>query len=95
RGLVRAGRLVQLRLEVSDHPGNLARVTGLIAEKGGNIVEVQHQRLFHNVPAKAAELDVVIETRNPAHVGAVIAALEAAGFPTSLLSDVAADPRAN
>ena len=95
RGLVRAGRLVQLRLEVSDHPGNLARVTGLIAEKGGNIVEVQHQRLFHNVPAKAAELDVVIETRNPAHVGAVIAALEAAGFPTSLLSDVAADPRVN
>jgi threonine dehydratase len=95
RGLVRAGRLVRLRLEVSDHPGNLARVTGLIGEKGGNIVEVQHQRLFHDVPAKAAELDVVIETRNPAHVGAIVAALEAVGFPTRLLSNLAADPTAD
>jgi hypothetical protein len=46
RGLVRDGRIVRLRLMIGDAPGQLARVAGLIGKAGGNIVEVQHQRLF-------------------------------------------------
>jgi threonine dehydratase len=89
RGLVRAGRMVRLRVEISDQPGLLARVATVIGQKGGNIVEVYHQRLFQDVPVKHAELDVVVETRNPAHVGEILRALEAAGFATRLLSETA------
>jgi threonine dehydratase len=89
RGLVRAGRMVRLRVEISDQPGLLARVATVIGQKGGNIVEVYHQRLFQDVPVKHAELDVVVETRNPAHVGEILRALDAAGFTTRLLSETA------
>ena len=89
RGLVRAGRMVRLRVEISDQPGLLARVAAVIAQKGGNIVEVYHQRLFQDVPVKLAELDVVVETRNPGHVGEILRALEGAGFRPRLLSDSA------
>lgn len=44
RGLVRSGRLVRLGVQISDLPGNLATVATLIAELGGNIVEVEHER---------------------------------------------------
>jgi len=89
RDLVRAGRLVRLRIEISDMPGALAKIAAIIGEKGGNIVEIYHQRLFQDVPVKLAEVDAVIETRNPRHVGEVTAALSAAGFPARLLSSMA------
>jgi threonine dehydratase len=86
RGLVRGGRFVRLRAELPDMPGVLARVSGVIGGLGGNIVEVHHQRLFHDTSVKRAELDVVIETQNRRHVDTIIGALVAAGFPTRLLS---------
>ena len=93
RALVRAGRLVRLRVEISDIPGALSKIAGIIGEEGGNIVEVHHQRLFHDVPVKLAEVDAVIETRNAVHVGELVAALIAAGFPTRLLSSTAMESR--
>jgi threonine dehydratase len=86
RGLVRGGRLVRLRAELPDLPGVLSRVAGIIGGLGANIVEVHHQRLFHDSSVKRAELDLVVETQNRRHVGAIIDALVAAGFPTRLLS---------
>ncbi len=86
RGLVRDGRMVRLRIGIIDRPGVLANVARLIGETGGNIIEVYHQRLFYDVPAKQAEVDAVIETRNAEHVHEIIAALEAGGFPTRVLS---------
>jgi threonine dehydratase len=86
RGLVREGCLVRLRSELPDVPGALARLSGVIGGRGGNIVEVHHQRLFQDASVKRAELDVVIETQNRRHVSAIVAALVAAGFPTELLS---------
>jgi len=83
RGLVRDGRIVQLRLMIGDAPGQLARVATIIGKFGGNIVEVQHQRLF-GVVAKATELDVTVETRDRAHVRELVAALEADGFKVHL-----------
>lgn len=85
RGLVREGRLVRLRAELPDVPGALSRVSGIIGEHAGNIVEVHHQRLFHDTSVKRAELDVVVETQNRRHVEVLIAALNRAGFPTRLL----------
>ncbi len=89
RQLVRAGRLVRLRIEISDMPGALAKIAAIIGDKGGNIVEIYHQRLFQDVPVKLAEVDTVLETRNPRHVGELVAALTAAGFPARLLSSTA------
>jgi len=89
RGLVRGGRLVRLRAELPDLPGVLSRVAGVIGGLGGNIVEVHHQRLFHDTSVKRAELDVVVETQNRRHVDTIIDALVAAGFPTRLLSATA------
>jgi threonine dehydratase len=87
RGLVREGRLVRLRSELPDLPGALSRLSAVIGKHAGNIVEVHHQRLFHDTSVKRAELDVVIETQNRRHVEVLIAALAGAGFPTLLLSN--------
>jgi threonine dehydratase len=94
RGLVREGRLVRLRCELPDVPGALSRLSAVIGKHAGNIVEVHHQRLFHDTSVKRAELDVVIETQNRRHVEALIAALVAAGFPTQLLLSSADDQHA-
>jgi threonine dehydratase len=70
-------------------PGALAKIATIIGDKGGNIVEIYHQRLFQDVPVKLAEVDAVVETRNPRHVGELLAALTEAGFPARLLSSMA------
>jgi len=86
RGLVRGGRLVRLRAELPDLPGVLSKVAAIVGGHGANIVEVHHQRLFHDTSVKRAELDLVIETQNRRHVIVIIDALVAAGFPTQLLA---------
>ena len=85
RGLVRGGRLVSLRIKLTDTPGLLAKVSGLIGGCGGNIVEVYHQRMFYDVPIKQADLDVVVETQDRKHVSQILTALEKAGFPARIL----------
>jgi threonine dehydratase len=77
RGLVRDGRLVRLRVTMPDISGNLARVATVIGEAGGNIVEVQHQRLFGTTSVKSPEVEFLIETRDRAHSEAIVAALAA------------------
>jgi threonine dehydratase len=84
RDLARQGRLAQLTIDLQDRPGQLARVANILGDAGANIVEVLHQRVFSDLPAKGAQLEVVIETRDRAHLEAVIAALEAAGLPVVL-----------
>jgi len=85
RGLVRDVRIVRLRLMIGDAPGQLARVTTVIGKLGGNIVEVQHQRLFGSVAAKSTELDVTVETRDRDHVRELVSALAAEGFKVRVL----------
>ena len=86
RGMVRDGRLVRLRVTIVDQPGVLAKLSRLIGETGGNIIEVFHQRLFYNVPAKQAEIDAIVETKNADHVHEIVQSLRAGGFPTRVLS---------
>lgn len=86
RGLVRDGRMVRLRIAIVDQPGTLAKIADVIGRSGANIIEVYHQRLFYDVPAKRADIDIVLETRNAEHVKEIIASLETSGFPTRALS---------
>ena len=85
RGLVRDGRIVRMRIEISDIPGTLARIAAIIGETDANIIEVYHQRAFSGLPAKHAELDVVLETRGGDHVNEIIEKLTAVGFRCTLL----------
>ncbi len=80
RGMVRAGRLARIRVAARDTPGVLARITAVVAEVGANIEEVHHQRAFSMLSAQNVEVELVLQTRNPAHVQAVITALQGAGF---------------
>ena len=81
------GRLARLRIDISDEPGVLAAITASIGRCGGNIVEIFHQRLFYDVPAKLAKIDAVIETRGPEHVDEIIADLRTANFLVRQMDD--------
>ena len=91
RGLVRSGLLVRLRVEVSDQPGSLAKVTEQVAELGGNIVEVDHERWFYDVPVRLTELDLLIEVRSPDDADRIVAGLAEHGFPARRLSGSAVE----
>jgi threonine dehydratase len=78
RQLAREGRLSQLRFDIVDRPGQLATVLAVLSASGANIVEVSHQRIFTELPAKAVLLEVVIETRDRSHLASTIDALRAA-----------------
>jgi threonine dehydratase len=80
RGMVRAGRLARIRVAARDSPGVLARITAIVAEAGANIDEVHHQRAFSMLSAQSVEVELVVQTRNPAHVQELVAALRGQGF---------------
>ncbi len=80
RGMVRAGRLARIKVNARDTPGVLARITAIVAEAGANIDEVHHQRAFSTLSAQSVEVELVLQTRNPAHVQVVVARLAGAGL---------------
>lgn len=80
RELARQGCLTQLSIEIPDRPGQLATVSSVLAKAEANVVEVYHQRVFTDLPAKGAELHVVIETRDRAHLERVLDALNKSGY---------------
>src|SRR5207237_9082227 len=81
RELVREQRLVSLKIIGDDRPGLLATVSAVIGDLGGNIIEVAHNRLALDVPAKGAEFDIMVETRDAKHTQEIIDALSEAGYP--------------
>jgi threonine dehydratase len=85
RELQRENRIVSFRLTIPDRPGVLGQIATRLGELGSNILEVDHRRLFLDVPAKGAKLDVTVETRDRAHAETVLRALAADGFaPTPI-----------
>jgi threonine dehydratase len=84
RALARSGRLVRLRLEITDQPGNLATVATIIGGAGGNIIDVSHHRDLPGVPLKDAVLEVSLETRDRAHAEAIVAALRERNFAVTV-----------
>jgi threonine dehydratase len=80
RGMVRAGRLTRLLVQMRDLPGSLAAVTRVLAEVNANIEEVHHQRAFTTLPVQSAEVEFVVRTREREHIQQIIGALAQAGF---------------
>ncbi len=84
RGLVRDARLVRLRVTMPDVSGSLAKVTQMIADAGGNIVEVMHQRIFGTASVRSPEVEFLVETRDREHTQALVRSLEAKGISVSV-----------
>jgi threonine dehydratase len=80
RELERESRIVSFRLTIPDRPGVLGPIATRLGVLGANILEVDHRRLFLDVPAKGAKLDVTIETRDAAHAEEIFKALTADGY---------------
>ncbi|WP_454020561.1 threonine ammonia-lyase [Azospirillum sp. Marseille-Q6669] len=81
RGFARDGRLINLDIDVADQPGALAQVARIVAECGGNIIDVQHQRLFGAFSVKSAEVALLIEVEDEGHGDRITEALRGAGLP--------------
>ena len=80
RELQRESCIVSFRLTVPDRPGVLGQIATLLGQLGANILEVDHRRLFLDVPAKGAKLDVTVETRDRAHAEDILRALRDDGY---------------
>jgi len=80
RELVREKKLVVYRILGDDRPGMLSKMSAVIGDLGGNIIDVVHNRLALDVPAKGAEFDIMVETRGEAHAGEIRQELEQAGY---------------
>ncbi len=85
RDLARSGRLARLRIRLQDQPGALYNVARIFDQERVNILELAHQRIFTNLPAKGLSLDVECETRDRAHLDRLLAALDTAGYKVSLI----------
>jgi threonine dehydratase len=85
RELERADRIASFRLTIPDRPGILGQIATKLGECGANILSVDHHRLFLDVPAKGAKLDVTVETRDAAHAEEIFHALAAAGYQPVLM----------
>jgi len=80
RELERENRIVSFRLTIPDRPGVLGIIATRLGQLGANILEVDHRRLFLDVPAKGAKLDVTVETRDAAHADDILRALGEDGY---------------
>ena len=83
RKLLMDGRMTKVRIDIIDEPGMLARISNLIANYGGNIIEIYHQRMFNDVPVKNAKIDAIIEALSVEHIASIIKALRDDGFQVS------------
>jgi len=80
RELEREHQIVSFRLMIPDRPGVLGHIATRLGELGANILQVEHRRLFLDVPAKGATIDVTVETRDAAHANDIHAAFVADGY---------------
>jgi len=80
RELEREDRIVSFRLTIADRPGLLGQIATTLGRLGANILEVDHRRLFLDVPAKGARLDITVEVRDAAHAEEILATFKAEGF---------------
>ena len=59
----------------------------LARQRQHNIIEIYHQRMFFDVPAKLAKIDAIVETRGPAHAHQIINDLRTKGFVVRLMEE--------
>ena len=80
RGLLMSGRTAQLMIELVDKPGQLKNVSRIIADMGGNVISVHHERANEGSDVNGCYLRIVLETRNFEHIADIKKALTDFGF---------------
>ena len=80
RGLLMSGRNCQLMIELMDKPGQLKNVSRIIADCGGNVTSVHHERANEGSDVNGCYLRIVLETRNFEHIAQIRQALTEFGF---------------
>ncbi len=80
RGLSMSGRTCQLMIELMDKPGQLKNVSRIIADLGGNVISVHHERAGEGSDVNGCYLRIILETRNFAHITEIQKALTDYGF---------------
>jgi threonine dehydratase len=83
RDLARSGRLARLRISLQDRPGALLKVMKEFEAHNINILEIFHQRIFTDLPAKGLVTDIECEARDRAQLDKLVAALRAKGYAVS------------
>jgi threonine dehydratase len=83
RDLARSGRLARLQITLQDRPGALYKVMHLFNQHNVNILEIYHQRIFTNLPAKGLVTDIECEARDREQLEALISALRGQGYSVS------------
>jgi threonine dehydratase len=86
-GLAASGRYMTLRIPLPDRPGQLSRVSELLAKVGANVIEVLHTRHGQGLQISEVILQLSVETRGEEHRAEVIRALTAAGFSPTVVPD--------
>jgi threonine dehydratase len=84
-GLSASGRYMSLRIPLPDRPGQLARVSDLLAQVGANVIEVLHTRHGQGLQISEVILQLSVETRGAEHRALVIRTLEEAGFTATVV----------
>ncbi len=79
-GLIAAGRFLSLRVRIPDRPGELARLLGVLAASGANLLNVEHQRTGKGLHLDEVEVELQMETRGRDHGDAVLGQLRAATY---------------
>ena len=85
RDLVHSGRLVRLLITIDDRPGSLSKVTALVGEQGGNIIDVEHQRVFSRAAVRETILEISVEVRENTHGERICKALNMEGFDAEVI----------
>src|ERR1700757_5040034 len=92
RELERETRILSFRLTIVDRPGVLGPIASLLGELGANILEVDHRRLFLDVPAKGAKLDITVEARDRDHAEEILRAFARGGYhPVRIVAGAAVE----
>ena len=85
RELEREQRIINLRFSIDDKPGILGRITTLLGDQGANVLEVSHHRMFLDISAKGAQLDIMLETRDGCHANDIVKLIRREGFKVEVL----------
>jgi len=86
RGLVQMGRYLKITVDLKDRPGELERVSSIVARTGANVYAVHHDRTSRDVAVNAAELELELETDDAEHAADIVDALEAEGYEVEIVS---------
>ena len=80
RGLSKSGRNYTFILDLFDKPGQLSGVLNVIADQGGNVISVTHERINATTEINGCSIRLELETRDRQHIDQIRSALTEAGF---------------